>query len=559
MTTPKDLLELWKAGRNVPDVYGFYPTEDEPVKTVRIGEIDGQPVNAYGVREDDWCMNLSIFSSAYVSIWTWYLDRDKALDDANFRIYDRRYGREWANALAPESPGYDDVYRALVVTPLVGAPFNVNRVLMRGGFEYGWVLLQDARVCRVLHETLHRLYPPESIPDLVYDDILEVEVPPIREDAFVFCPHCKQDVVRYLDGNGRWHLDRRTAQKEHDEIVGHISALKNKRRIEDEKRAFEDFSEPIWQEADRLRSTRRFRVFGQVLGSFGGFEGLWKKAAFPRNHDRSTFVELEKATRLVAGTMDAEEARILDEVNKHNLIGRVETLLGKFTPNCPVCQTPYVLDAAWFKYLLVLSSNEPTCAVCAKTRSFDRKVWSEPFAEIVSLSDRQMPAIDVVGERGDEVMYETPSSWIETIRVEADGKVVVRFVFDPNRGRYLLVVDRAALIATATSDAYSVYIWAQTRALVYDQWAVDLEAAVLKKDALKLNLRYDARRQSWGDCLRKGGKRTVYAVHRENEHEMEGDGLYYCEESPRQPKSASRPGFELVLVRPILKAPTRRR
>lgn len=549
-TTPQDMLDLWLAGGNVPSVERFHPTPERPIIKVEIGELNGESLYAYGLRE-----RTTNFGT-YTGRWNWSLDRDAVLEEANRHIFlDTREAADWWNERIPSEPTPAMLVSCKRITPKVGKPFLVYRVRDN---MIGWWFCSASQVCENLHPALLKLFTPYE-PGVACTS--NTVVPPIIEEVFVTCQHCRAPLTRYgtlrissqrSEVDRCWFLTRDAAEIERQRVVDWVAYLVECERKESDKAAFLSLALSVLNERDALSNGQAFRIhrasldpdlvdrFNEV-GS-DAHDAFCAACENHGTHDLTPFERLQELIAEVEATLKSYEAKVAEEIDRCGLVGRLRNLLDVGIKTCPLCRAPYQRDDEWLRKLLMEGSARAACR-CPDRYKVDGNPPA-PLPEMTALRD----FIRVTESLLDRAVP------LERIKVGA--ATVVEFLVDGDRykGHYgVFAVDRETL-KVVSAKVRSMNVWTQTASLAYAAQIDHLKKRVAEGELLKLNLRYDHNRQTWSERRRVDGVTTVYAVAREHEAGLDGAGPYYCHEF-RRPASAQKPDFVLVLVKPYMRVP----
>ena len=292
-TTAKDLFDLYKAGRDLPDANTFRPTPEAPIIEVHLGEIDGKPAYAYGVQTsftgitgslDRYGKPTGFMTNVTVHSCDWYFDREEALRHANLALFESsEEGRELMWEDLPAGLTADDVnnIHSETVTPVVGEPFTVYRVIAFTGMIVAghWKLCLTDDLCETLHASIYTCdegFSQQRVPHSGSDVSLTVPIPQIADRIVGICPHCQVKLHTFgaitIDHGGRrtgnWYKDQDAAHAARDHSETYRLELIADQKQREEKKAAQRMATDAFSAANTLNFSRRLTRYRFISGAW---------------------------------------------------------------------------------------------------------------------------------------------------------------------------------------------------------------------------------------------------------------------------------------------------
>lgn len=538
------LLETWRRSSACPKPDSFIPTPVEPFFTATIGEVDGAPVHAYGVRETRIGVSGPFMSATPYYHLEWYFDRDQASAAAaleSFRATDEAY--YWADQpLAPNHSAATELYQVRTVEGV-----QIYRVVAN---EFTWALCTVHDVCRIHHAGIRDLYRPRRphFPDI--SDEWEVKVPEIQEWLVGQCPHCRQAIRGFLTpslGHDAWRLQigwvatKAEADECRARAVEYIAEQRNQCLARQNAKLERDLKLDAWVPTDDLRRSRRYQDLEALLDPElrTRFDGLCYLGIDEITLAQAT--ELEGVTKEVEQAMFVIEGQILEGIMEHDLNSKLQALLTEQLPRCPLCEAAYdwssniVFDLLMAGYLL-----RPTCACKGRTRSSDEDAPTllKEFRHLCHYL------------RSEETLRRH-GSFHEIVRLEVGSVMVARALLDFSSERVSIFIDREAL-KTATGKGAASLTWPRLKAEALERQA-DLYEEQTGSDRPKLQFRWSEYHRNWSAHTNVDGAQVAFVIHRDHEAGMSEGWWYVRLVNPSHPGEVRR----VVGVIPMAMVPPR--
>lgn len=576
--TAEDLLRFLKDAGQIPNASSFHPTPEAPIYELLLGEVDGQPVYAYGRRTSWVGVTGPHLSPVRVFEWKWWFDKEMALRQANLDLYtDSDDGNAWLCEPLPtlNLNAVEDV-QSRTVTPVAGTPFTVYRIIKFGSMNLlgKWHLCLEEEPCEILHDSI---WCATWRGDNITDDVpLATPTPLVHIVEIAPCPHCREIVCTYgatiiSDRNHtrrieQWWRTLEEAQEQRDKSERTRLKLITCGNQRAEERAKEEILRVIRHEAYGLSTSRRYRDFKgtvpeDLLTTFeqADHEIIGRDnrelCADPELLDK--LARLEEATAALKKALDnLYETRYL-EVIEHDLVAKLRNLLATHFPTCPICNEEYTVNEEWLTDLLVFGGNLLSCS-CPRVGwgSFEgERPRPDLVREILNLrfglANRHVHMTHYPG-------FEWPSQGIEIEHIEAGEHVPVRFVLmERNLSlQSAIVVNRAELIATS-GDTRRKNVWPRTAMLILREWRAELEVSVSMETILNAVRRIPLRwsnTSGWHAEKEEDGKLVRFQVRAEHDKDVQTPGWWYCR-IMRIPQDRETEDFRLVIIQPVLPAP----